>query len=111
MICGSANSKNCYKEDFVNFVSDPVGCIAINIHKEKNFNENLLNNNKLIIFIHGDQSDTKVTYFNEFASNFAIPDALVISITRPGWSNINNLSSDGKINISFSPEYYLFEAV
>ena len=50
----TANSKKCYKEDFINFVSDHVGCIAINIHEDENFDITKSNKNKLIIFIHGD---------------------------------------------------------
>ena len=48
-------AKNCHKEDFVNFVSDAVGCIAINIHQEEEFSENIGNKNKLVFFLHGDQ--------------------------------------------------------
>ena len=98
-------AKNCHKEDFVNFVSDAVGCIAINIHQEEKFSQNIGNNNKLVFFIHGDQLDSKVTYFNDFASNFITSNALIISITRPGWTNIKDHKSEGKKNISNGDNY------
>ena len=34
-------AKKCQKEDFINFVSDVVGCIAINIHSDIKFDENV----------------------------------------------------------------------
>ncbi len=41
-------AKNCHKEDFVNFVSDAVGCIAINIHQEEELLNNIYKKNKLV---------------------------------------------------------------
>ena len=55
---------------------------------------------KLVIFIHGDQLEKKVNYFDQFASKFTTPNSLVISITRPGWINTHNNKSDGKKNIN-----------
>jgi pimeloyl-ACP methyl ester carboxylesterase len=101
----NAFAKNCHKEDFVNFVSDAVGCIAINIHQEEKFSENVGNKNKLVFFIHGDQLNSKVTYFNDFASNFITSNAFIISITRPGWTNIKDHKSEGKKNISNGDNY------
>lgn len=96
-------AKKCQKEDFVNFVSDVVGCIAINIHSDIKFDENL--KKKLVIFIHGDQVETKNIYFDTFASEFVQPDILLISITRPGWTNIKDHKSEGKLNISNGDNY------
>ena len=42
-------AKKCQKEDFVNFVSDVVGCIAINIHSDIKFDENV-KKKKLALF-------------------------------------------------------------
>ena len=97
-------AKKCQKEDFVNFVSDVVGCIAINIHSDIKFDENV-KKKKLVIFIHGDQIETKNIYFDIFASEFAHPDILLISITRPGWTNIKDHKSEGKLNISNGDNY------
>ena len=97
-------AKKCQKEDFVNFVSDVVGCIAINIHSDIKYNEDL-KKKKLVIFIHGDQVETKNIYFDTFASEFVHPDILLISITRPGWTNIKDHKSEGKLNISNGDNY------
>ncbi len=105
VISSNANAKNCHREDFVNFVSDAVGCIAINIHKERQFNKNTDNKKKLVIFIHGYQLEKKVNYFDQFASKFTTPNSLVISITRPGWINTHNNKSDGKKNINHGDNY------
>jgi len=101
----NAIAKNCFREDFVNFVSDAVGCIAINIHKEQQFNKNRDNKKKLVIFIHGDQLEKKVYYFDQFASKFTTTNSLVISITRPGWINKHNNKSDGKKNTNYGDNY------
>ncbi len=73
-------AKNCHKEDFVNFVPDAVGCIAINIHQEEELLNNIYKKNKLVFFIHGDQIEPKVSYFNKFASDFINPNALKLLI-------------------------------
>jgi hypothetical protein len=97
-------AKKCQKEDFVNFVSDVVGCIAINIHSDIKYDEDF-KKKKLVIFIHGDQVETKNIYFDTFASEFVHPDILLISITRPGWTNIKDHKSEGKLNISNGDNY------
>ena len=97
-------AKKCQKEDFVNFVSDVVGCIAINIHSDIKYDEDF-KKKKLVIFIHGDQVETKNIYFDTFASEFVQPDILLISITRPGWTNIKDHKSEGKLNISNGDNY------
>jgi hypothetical protein len=73
-------AKNCHKEDFINFVPDAVGCIAINIHQEEELLNNIYKKNKLVFFIHGDQIEPKVSYFNKFASDFINPNALKLLI-------------------------------
>jgi len=101
----NTNAKFCYKEDYKNFVSDYVGCIAITIHENKNLFEDLKNKKKLVFFIHGDQIDPKITYFDNFISNFSSDEALLISITRPGWINNKNHKSEGKKNVSNGDNY------
>ena len=98
------SAKFCTKEDYINYVSDFTGCIAITIHRDLNSEENL-DNKKLVFFIHGDQIKPKVTYFDNFVLNFLIDDAVLISITRPGWINKKNNKSDGKKNISNGDNY------
>ena len=100
-------AKNCHKEDFVNFISDAVGCIAINIHQKEKLLNNIDKKNKLVFFIYGDQIDSKVSYFNKFVSNFINPNALIISITRSGWINIKDHKYEGKKNISNGDNYVL----
>ena len=41
-----------------------------------------------------------ITNLNDFATNFTTSNALIINITRPGWTNIKNHKSEGKKNIS-----------
>ena len=101
----NVHSKFCYKEDYKNFVSDYVGCIAIAIHQNSNSSEDLKNKKKLVFFIHGDQLDPKITYLNDFISNFSSEEAILISITRPGWINNKNHKSEGKKNISNGDNY------
>ena len=59
----------------------------------------------MVFFIHGDQINPKVTYFDKFISNFSSEDAIIISITRPGWMNNKDHKSDGKTNISNGDNY------
>ena len=101
----NVNAKFCYKEDYQNFVSDYVGCIAITIHQNGNSSEDLKNKKKLVFFVHGDQLDPKVTYFDNFISNFSSEESILISITRPGWINNKNHKSEGKKNISNGDNY------
>ena len=104
-ISNNSISKNCYKEDYVNFVSDIIGCVAVNFHLEKSATTNLTNKEKLIVFIHGDKLDSKNIYFEKFASKFISKNSIVVSITRPGWTNIKNHKSGGKKNISNGDNY------
>jgi len=98
------SAKFCSKEDYINYVSDFTGCVAITIHNDVNVEESLYNK-KIVFFIHGDQIEPKVTYFDNFVSNFSIDEAVLISITRPGWINKKNNKSDGKKNISNGDNY------
>ena len=98
------SAKFCAKEDYINYVSDFTGCIAITIHRDVNTKESLYKK-KIVFFIHGDQIEPKVTYFDNFVSNFSFDDTVLISITRPGWINKKNNKSDGKKNISNGDNY------
>ncbi len=98
------SAKFCAKEDYINYVSDFTGCIAITIHRDVNAEESLYNK-KIVFFIHGDQIEPKVTYFDDFVSNFSFDEVVLISITRPGWVNNKNNKSDGKKNISNGDNY------